>query len=75
MCLAECRIHEQAQEVNEIHNTIFEMVPHWPGVCETHNGFHLSTNLYTKEDVKQYANISRLAFELPPIMLPRRITP
>lgn len=77
MCLAECRTREQPikESANKIVSNMFEMVPHWPGIIETENHFQLTRKLFSKESLLDHKGILRLALELPPIMLPRRIKP
>lgn len=51
----------------------FEMIPHWPGIIQVEESFFLTEMLLTKEDLLENEGFLRLALELPPIMLPRRI--
>ena len=79
MCLAECRAREQTKPTAEIFcveetiSNMFEMVPHWPGIVEVEGNFFLTETLLTKEDLLENKGFLRLALELPPIMLPRKI--
>lgn len=73
MCLAECRIREQTNPTNKPEIPLFEMVPHWPGITKVNEDFFLTEKLLTKESLLDHRGILRLAFELPPIMLPRRV--
>lgn len=77
MCLTECRVREQTKPTNEPETPLFEMVPHWPGIRQSKETgkYYLSSDLHTKESLLNHKGILRLAFELPPIMLPRRVTP
>ena len=75
MCLAEYRIREQTKltKENVMQYNLFEMVPHWPGIISREAGYYLTPNLLTKESLSDHKGILRLAFEFPPIMLPRKV--
>lgn len=73
MCLAECRNREQNKPTEKIISDLFEMVPHWPGIIEIEGQFQLTQKLLTKESLLDHKGILRLAFEFPPIMLPRKV--
>lgn len=81
MCLAECRAREQTKPTTEILRAekiisdMFEMIPHWPGIVEVEGNFFLTETLLTKEDLLENKGFLRLALELPPIMLPRKVKP
>ena len=75
MCLAEYRIREQTKltKENVMQYNLFEMVPHWPGIIEIKGQFQLTQKLLTKESLLDHKGVLRLAFEFPPIMLPRKV--
>ena len=73
MCLAECRNREQTKPQEKAIFNTYEMVPHYPGIWQTDGSYHLTTKLLTKESLLDHKGILRLAFEFPPIMLPRKV--
>jgi len=65
-------LHNIKTQVKKI-SDLFEMVPHWPGIIEQDGQFRLTQKLLTKESLLDHKGILRLAFEFPPIMLPRKV--